>query len=139
MYECADALYFIHSKEYLHNDLKADNVIINEGNNSLHPIIIDFGKSTNLAKGKVYHVSPRDQERYRQFHKHIAPEVVRGTHPQSQASDVYAFGLLLPLLCQHKPYEPLRKLAFSCINGTPEKRPTTRHLVAELQSQCTNQ
>jgi len=136
MYGCADALYFIHSKEYLHNDLKADNVIINEGNNSLHPIIIDFGKSTTLPKSKVYLLSPRDQERYRKFHKHIAPEVVRGTHPQSQASDVYALGLLLSLLCK---YEPLRKLAFSCINGTREKRPTTRHLVAELQSQCTNQ
>ena len=81
MYECADALYFIHSKEYLYNDLKADNVIINEGNNSLHPIIIDFGKSTTLAKGKVYLLSPRDQERYKKFHKHIAPEVVRGNHP----------------------------------------------------------
>ena len=91
MYECADALYFIHSKEYLHNDLKADNVIINEGNNSLHPIIIDFGKSTTLAKGTVSHLSLRDQERYRKFHKHIAPEVVRGTYPQSQASDVYSF------------------------------------------------
>jgi len=79
---CADALYFIRSKEYLHNDLKADNVITNGGTNSLHPVIIDFGKSTTLAKGKVYHLSPRDQERYRTFHKHIAPDVVRGTHPQ---------------------------------------------------------
>lgn len=137
MYECADALHFIHSKEYLHNDLKGDNVIIYEAHNSLHPVIIDFGKSTTLAKGKVYKLSIKDQEKYRKVYKHIAPEVVRGTHPQSQASDVYAFGLLLSLLCKHKPYEPLRKLAFSCINGTPEKRPTTQHLVAELQLQYT--
>lgn len=44
MCECADALYYIHSKEYLHNDLKGDNVIINEKSNSLHTVIIDFGK-----------------------------------------------------------------------------------------------
>ena len=51
MFECADALYYIHSKEYLHNDLKGANFIINETQNSLHPVIIDFGKSTTIAKG----------------------------------------------------------------------------------------
>ena len=59
-------------------DLKGDNVIIGDANNSLHPVIIDFGKSTTLAKGKVYQLSLRDQEKYRKHHKHIAPEVVRG-------------------------------------------------------------
>lgn len=140
MYECADALLFIHSKDHLHNDLKGDNVIISDVNNSLHPVIIDFGKSTLLTKGKLYKLSLRDQEKYRKYHKHIAPEVVRGTHPQSPASDVYGFGLLLSLLCKYnKTYEPLRKLAFSCINGSPEKRPTTQQLVAELQLQYTSQ
>jgi len=77
MNECADASYFINSKEYLHND----NVVVNEDNNSLHPKMIDFATSTTLAKGKVHHLSPRDQERYRKFHRHVAPEVVGGTHP----------------------------------------------------------
>lgn len=52
VFECADALYYTHSKEYLHNDLKGDNVIINETHNSLHPVIIDFGKSTTIARAK---------------------------------------------------------------------------------------
>ena len=138
MYECADALLFIHSNEHLHNDLKGDNVINSDADHSLHPIIIDFGNSTTLAKGKLYRLSLRDQEKYRKHHKHIAPEVVRGTHPQSPASDVYGFGLLLSLLCKYKS-NYLHKLAFSCINETPEKRPTTQQLVAELQSQCTSQ
>lgn len=30
MYECADALLFIHTKGYLHNDLKGENVIISD-------------------------------------------------------------------------------------------------------------
>ena len=140
IYECADALLFVHSKDHLHNDLKGDNVIISDVNNSLHPVIIDFGKSTTVAKGKLYKLSLRDQEKCRKYHKHIAPEVVRGTHPQSPASDVYGFGLLLSLLCKYnKTYEPLRKLAFSCINGSPEKRPTTQQLVAALQLQYTSQ
>ena len=138
MYECAYALSFIHTKDH-HNDLKGDNVI-SDVNNSLHPVIIDFGKSTTLAKGKLYKLSLRDQEKYRKYHKHIAPEVVRGTHPQSPASDVYGFGLLLSLLCKYnKTYEPLRKLAFSYINGSPEKRPTTQQLVVALQLQYTSQ
>ena len=60
MYECADALLFIHSKEHPHNDLEGDNVIISDVDHSLHPVIIDFGKSTTLAKGKLYRLSLRD-------------------------------------------------------------------------------
>ena len=33
--------------------------------------------------GLLYKLSLRDQEKYRKYHKHIAPEVVRGTHPVS--------------------------------------------------------
>ena len=99
MYECADALLFIHTKEHLHNDLKGDNVVISDFDHSLHPVIIDFGKSTTVAKGRLYRLSLREQEKYRKHHKHIAPEVVRGTHPQSPASDVYAFGTSSKLKC----------------------------------------
>ena len=133
-------LSIIHSKDHLHNDLKGTNVIISDVNNSLHPVIIDFGKSTTLTKGKLYKPSLRDQEKYKKYHKHIAPEVVRGTNPQSPASDVYGFGLLLSQLSKYnKTYEPLRKLAFSCIHKSPEKRPTTQQLVAALQLQYTSQ
>ena len=68
MYECVDALLFIHSKDHIHNDLKGENMIVSDVNNSL---------------------------------------------------------------------QPLSKLAFSCINGSPEKRNTTKPLVAELQLQYT--
>lgn len=136
VYECSDALLYIHSKGYLHNDLKGDNVIISDDNNPLHPVIIDFGKSTTLSKGKLYKLSQRDQDKYRKYHKHIAIEVIRGTHPQSQASDIYAFGLLLSLLCKHKPNEDLCKLAVWCIKGNPEKRPQTQQLATELKAQC---
>ena len=55
--------------------LKTNNVITSDVNNSLHPVIIDFSKSTTLAKGKLYKLSLRDQEKYRKYHKHIAPEL----------------------------------------------------------------
>ena len=132
MYHCADALLYIHSCNFLHNDLKGDNVIISGNKNNFYPVIIDFGKSTETSKGKFYKLSVRDQDNYRKYHKHIAPEVVRGT--QSQAIDVYAFGLLLSFLCKYKQFEPLQKLAVVCIKGNPEKRPTTAQLVSRLQA-----
>ena len=109
--------------------------IISDHNNTLHPVIIDFGKSTTIPQGKYYKLSQRDQDKYRKYHKHIAIEVVRGTHPQSEASDIYAFGLLLSLLCKYKPNEALRKLAVWCINGNPEKRPQTQQLATKLKAQ----
>ena len=115
-----------------------DSVIISDNNNTLHPVIIDFGKSTTLPIGKLYKLSLRHQDKYRKYHKHKAIEVIRGTHPQSQASDIYAFGLLLSLLCKHKPNEALRKLAVCCIKGNPEKRPPTQQLATELKAQYQN-
>ena len=53
--------------------------------------------ATTVAKGKLYRLSLRDQEKYRKHHKHIAPGVVRGTHQQPPASDVYGFELLFSL------------------------------------------
>lgn len=52
MFECVDVLYYIYFKEYLYNDLKGDNVIINEIYNSLYFVIIDFGKFIIIVRVK---------------------------------------------------------------------------------------
>ena len=43
-------------------------------------------------------LSPRDKRKY----KHVAPEVVAGTHLPSYASDIYALGLLLEQIANNK-------------------------------------
>ena len=50
MYHCADALLDIHSCNFLHNDLKGDNVIISGNKNNFYPVIIAFGKSTETSR-----------------------------------------------------------------------------------------
>ena len=59
------------------------------------PVIIDFGKCIKKldASRKVW--SKEKQEAYKQQNKHMAPEVVAGTHLPSYASDIYSLGLLL--------------------------------------------
>lgn len=60
MYECVDVLLFIYFKDYFYNDLKGDNVIISDVNNSLYFVIIDFNKFIILVKGKLYKLFLRD-------------------------------------------------------------------------------
>lgn len=132
--KCADALSFIHSKQILHNDIKGDNVVVSKIYDKFFPVLIDFGKAVNVVNAKVYTLSPKEQDKYRKYHKHIAPELVRGTHKQSTASDIYSFGLLISLVCKHFPCEPLRKLAFQCIHCNPNKRPLLIHLQNEFHN-----
>lgn len=60
MYECVDVLLFIYFKDYFYNDLKGDNVIISDVNNSLYFVIIDFNRFIILVKGKLYKLFLRD-------------------------------------------------------------------------------
>ena len=65
MYHYADALLYIHSRNFLHNDLKGGNVIISGNKNNFFLLIIDSGKSTETSKGNFYKLSLRDQDKYR--------------------------------------------------------------------------
>ena len=41
----------IHAQGFLHNNLKANNVVIDGAKNN--PVIIDFGKSRQIVKAKL--------------------------------------------------------------------------------------
>ena len=64
----AETLHHIHSKGYLHNDLKANNVVLEvRYGMQVNPVIIDFGKSTkiNSLKLKKKTLSKSEQNIYR--------------------------------------------------------------------------
>lgn len=47
-YEIAETLKYMHNKGVLHNDLKTNNVLLQQGNSGeLHPVLIDFGKGVS--------------------------------------------------------------------------------------------
>ena len=76
--EIAKGLSHIHRRGILHNDLKANNVVL-EKRNDYNPVIIDFGKSRFTSDPKqVMSLSVSCQAAYRKRYPHIAPEIVCG-------------------------------------------------------------
>ena len=49
--QTCEALMHIHAQGFLHNNLKANNVVIDRAKNN--PVIIDFGKSRQIVKAKL--------------------------------------------------------------------------------------
>ena len=134
-FELAHALLYVHQKKFLHNDIKADNILLTTNDSGLHPVLIDFGKCRKVSNAKWYKLNANKQAKYFKEHWHIAPELVYGTHGQSFASDLFSFGTVMgwvyksvPLHCHH-----LKELIRKCINSEPEKRPLN-YVVNELHT-----
>ena len=66
------AISFMHSKQLLHNDLKADNVVL-----ACTVKIINFGKATMASNRVVYNVGPGTEinAKYNRDHRHLAHEL----------------------------------------------------------------
>ena len=75
-HDLTEALWHIHTKGFLHCDLKAKNVLVS----NKHGYIIDFGKAcdSSFPPAKKYSIC----------YLHIAPEVLNGS-PCSKASDIF--------------------------------------------------
>ena len=78
----ARALQHVHKVGFMHNDIKANNVVLDRVDTTLtrcNPVLIDFGKSlplTGLQGPKV--MSEKQQIKYTKDFPHIAPEIVTG-------------------------------------------------------------
>jgi eukaryotic-like serine/threonine-protein kinase len=79
------ALAAVHAAGLLHGDIKAHNVMREEGGRI---VLMDFGASRDLAG------TPRGADDFAGTPLYIAPEVFAGA-PRSTASDVYSLGVLL--------------------------------------------
>ena len=95
-----NTLEFIHTKGYLHNDLKTNNVLLERGIDGFCPIIIDFGKSRPIAK------SVQGGQRRLSSADYIAPEVRNGLK-ETTASDVYSLGKMLDRAVYRRSFELL--------------------------------
>lgn len=97
----AEALQHVHSRGYFHNDLKANNVVLEvRYGMRFNPVIIDFGKSTRIDASKPKKcLSQAEQTIYRQTYLHIAPEIVSSKGTVSTTSEVYSFAKLIEFVC----------------------------------------
>ena len=75
-----------------HNDIKSDNIMIDNRSSIPQSILIDFGKGCFISDGKVYKLSLQEQQRYAIEHPQVAPDLHDGHCRQSQYSDVYSLG-----------------------------------------------
>ena len=94
--DLCSALEYIHTKGFLHNDLKLDNVVLgNTVSEKFRPFIIDFGKACQSDCGRKYSLSSEQREIYKKEHSQVAPDLRDGLVVQSHLTDIYSFGRIV--------------------------------------------
>lgn len=118
-YDITDALNHLHEKEYLHCDLKTNNVLVCKKKGYL----IDFGK--------VRKIGNLTAKKYSSFYAHIAPEVLNG-HPASTASDIYSLGKMIAAIGKNTKYDVLLSTGDMAANPIAHKRPSLLRVLTDL-------
>ena len=117
---------YLHNKSILHNDVKANNVVIQKVGCEINSILIDLGKGCFLAHGKIYHMSDAKRREYKKKYLHIAPDLVDGHCNQSKNSDTYSFGRLIKQINDVQLNLPaLNSLSLHCTEYYCTQRPST--------------
>lgn len=131
--DIVDGLAHIHKRGVLHNDLKANNVVLEKRKEEWNRVIIDFGKARMISDPKPpMSLSKIKQREYRMKFPHIAPEIVRGEGAQSVLSDIFSLGKIAWDVLNILPTATATsiKLARSACDEEPTKRPTLMELRA---------
>ena len=136
--ELSSALKHVHSMGYLHNDIKANNVVLEKtptiSEESYSPVLIDFGKSTKAAASFM---TSRTSGRKRIAPEHslksyLAPEVIK-ERLYSAASDVYSLGKMLKAVSKMVGFYPrVRSLVKEATAERPSLRPSLDNFVVRL-------
>lgn len=108
--QCADALHYLHEKKIVHGNIQSASVLLTK-DGTVKLAKFGFTKTRNLIVDK----SPSSQKvstwsRVASGPQYLAPEILTdatiSTSPPSQASDVYAFGILINEVLDHAPPFP---------------------------------
>ena len=63
----------------IHNDLKPNNIMVEERGIHYNAVVIDLGKACPLHNGKFYKLSNKvEKQKYLERYPHLAPELVAG-------------------------------------------------------------
>ena len=108
--EILNAVKYIHGRSILHNDIKADNIIVVHNE---RVVLIDFGKATNVKCPIMYNVGPLspEYETYETHHRHLAYELRNkpGTY-QSIFTDTFSVGYMFKHTAAVIPFQPIIEL-----------------------------
>ena len=85
-----DGLYHLHTKGFVHRDIKCENLILDKENNLK---ITDFGFAKKIVKNKSgHHVS---SETYCGSYAYAAPEILKGQPYDAGLAEVWSTGIVL--------------------------------------------
>lgn len=129
----AEALAHVHNVGFLHNDLKSNNVVLDNKGGSYEPVIIDFGKSVPIsgARGpKLF--SEERKRRYTRDFPHVAPEIVQGIKGQSIASDIFSFAKIAETIFKKAELGRLPHMVVRALNADPSQRPGLDDIIKSL-------
>lgn len=100
----SDGLSHVHSKEIIHRDIHAGNIILRDCQLT-DPVIVDFSLARDYSLPEL-----QRHEEYHTFRpigamSHCAPEKWLNPHTAGKASDIFSVGVMVFLLiCGKRPY-----------------------------------
>jgi len=115
--QVCNALEHAHSKDILHRDVKADNVMIGDHG---RVYLIDWGISVQLDEDGTF-VAPH----FAGTPSHAAPEMIRAPRRLTARTDVYMLGAILHEILTGDP--PHRDLDVDAPSTAPLPTPSTRY------------
>lgn len=123
------AINHLHAKQILHNDIKHDNVVVDEHRSNVRSVLVDFGKACYELKGKKYNLTESEKAMFKSKHPQIAPDLRDGHCKQTKATDIYSFGRIISSINEEKVSLPiLKSLSEKCLDYRSGQRPSTTDL-----------
>ncbi|XP_022087752.1 MAPK/MAK/MRK overlapping kinase-like [Acanthaster planci] len=140
--DIARGLAHLHSKGYLHCDLKTNNALLwhDPNRNMWRAKIIDLGQARkkNEAKGPLSLSLVEQRETFSLF-PHVPREVIAGEGGYTVEGDVFSLGYLLQEVAKVSSLKKqMKKLGERCCGTRPKSRPSLARVVQELTSLAVN-
>ncbi|KAJ7719636.1 kinase-like domain-containing protein, partial [Mycena maculata] len=132
LFEIAQGLQYLHSRNIVHGDLRGANILINE---DWSACLADFGLSVFSNATSSMHTSNRAGSVFWMAPELIAPEHFGLEFARTPASDVYAFGCVcVELYTGRAPFAELSEAAalLKIINGKRVARPTGTPAMSDI-------
>ncbi|XP_054897820.1 receptor-interacting serine/threonine-protein kinase 3-like isoform X2 [Poeciliopsis prolifica] len=114
-YQVAKGMQYIHSKDFVHHDLKPSNILLD---NDFNAKLADFGLSRKTTS--VFPSSEQSEEGTRGTIAYIPPEAFAKNYKIIRSFDVYSYGILLwSILSGEEPYpgKPVSLVKYSIDRG----------------------
>ena len=119
----------------LHNDLKNDNVVLNQTVTGACAVIIDFGKACEINEGKRYSLSVKEKDRYKSHHPQVAPDLCDGLCKQNVATDIYSVGRIMNIINVNTSLKcaKVKKVSQECMQYSGILRPDMASIKQSLK------